>query len=192
MYFKQTSLKLEDCAVHNHQSEIFLVEGDSAAASVAAIRNPQTQAVLPMQGKPLNALKATAKKVQENALYSKLSEVLRVSLVDELKQPGLAFDERLTSLRYAKIILLFDPDADGIHCGALMQMFFYRWMRPLIDMGKVEIVRFSLADIKTYRPRGLGSLNPESLRQGCLIPETRHTRTISEADVLAAIAIFGN
>lgn len=192
MYFKHATLKLEDCAIHDQNSEIFLVEGDSAAASVAAMRNMQTQAVLPMQGKPLNALKASSKKVAENNLYKKLSNVLRVSLVDEIKQPALDFDQRLKGLRYGKVILLFDPDADGIHCGALMQMFFYRWMRPLIDNGRIEIVRFSLEDIKTYRPRGLGSLNPESLRQGCLAPETRHTRTISQADVLAAITIFGN
>jgi DNA gyrase subunit B len=191
MFFKPASLKLEDCAVHDLRSELFLVEGDSAAASVAAIRNPQTQAVLPMQGKPLNALKASPKKVQENALYKKLSEVLGVSMVDEMKQPSLDFDQRLNTLRYAKVILLFDPDADGIHCGALMQLFFYRWMRPLIEAGRVDIVRFSLDDIKAYRPRGLGSLNPSSLREGCLAPETRYTRTISQADVLAAISIFG-
>jgi DNA gyrase subunit B len=205
MYFRRSAIKLEDCLMQgaNSEAELFLVEGDSAAASACAVRDNQRQAVLAMQGKPLNALKANAQKVAENSLYKNLSQALSVALVDDLKaqrsalagqQGSLAFDleaPRLENLRYSKIILLFDPDADGIHCSALMQMFFYRWMRPLLDSGRIEMVQYSLDEIKAHRPRGLGSLDPETLRSTCMAPLTRRTRTITASSAQAAISVFG-
>ncbi len=143
-------LKLEDCREHGLEanSELIIVEGDSAAASVAAMRNQSNQAVLPMQGKPLNAIKATAEKVTGFALYKEFSRALGWPLIDQgTTDPALfgklnLFDAK--QLRYARVVLLFDPDADGIHCGALMLGFIYRWMRPLLDAGRVVQVHAPL------------------------------------------------
>jgi DNA gyrase subunit B len=192
-FYRSTQLKLDESSVHGIDSgaELFLVEGDSAAASVCGIRNQQLQAVLAMQGKPLNALKASSTKVVENVLFKRLSKALAVDLIDDGSQVGLALTERLANLRFSKVILLFDPDADGIHCNALMQMFFYRWMRPLLEAGRIEAVHFSLDEIKAYRPRGLGSLAPEKLHRECIDPATRHTRTITVSSAQAAISVFG-
>ncbi len=172
-------------------AELFIVEGDSALASVSAVRNPMTQAVLTMQGKPLNAIKASPSKVFANVLYKRLQEVLSVEMLDEVAQAQLMGADRLLKLPYKKIILLFDPDADGIHCGALMQMFFYRWMRPLIENGFVDSVHFSLEEIKAHRPRGLGSVDPEKLRAECMFPETRLTRPVTIQSARACLAVFG-
>jgi DNA gyrase subunit B len=194
MYFRASGqLKLEESALHGTESgaELFLVEGDSAAASVCSLRNNRLQAVLAMQGKPMNAMKASPVKVVENVLFQRLAKALAVELVDEEAQIGLPLTDRLGQLRFAKIILLFDPDADGIHCNALMQLFFYRWMRPLLESGRIEAVHFSMDEIKAYRPRGLGSIAPEKLRDECITPTTRHTRTITTSSALAAISVFG-
>ena len=99
-------------------SELFIVEGDSAAKSVRRLCNMQLQAVVPMQGKPLNAYKAKSQAVASNKLYQTLLQALGC---ESLAAPKL--------LRYDRIIFLFDPDADGIHIGALMLLFFYRWLR---------------------------------------------------------------
>jgi DNA gyrase subunit B len=194
MYFRASGqLKLEESVLHGVDSgaELFLVEGDSAAASVCGLRNNQLQAVLAMQGKPMNAMKATPTKIYENVLFQRLAKALAVEMIDDGPQVGLALTDRLAQLRFAKVILLFDPDADGIHCNALMQLFFYRWMRPLLEAGRIEAVHFSLDEIKAYRPRGLGSLDPEKLRAECITPATRHTRTITTLSALAAISVFG-
>jgi DNA gyrase/topoisomerase IV subunit B len=93
-----------------------------------------------MQGKPLNAVKAGKGAVERNELYR--------ALIDAI---GAGWDEQLdlAKLRYDRLILLFDPDADGIHCGALMSMFFHRWMRPLLDAGRLSIVRPPLYEISS-------------------------------------------
>ena len=158
-------IKLEDCRDHGAKSgaELFVVEGDSAAGAVTVLRNAIFQAVLPMQGKPLNALKATANKVNTNELYGKLATALGVPLVDGhrakamqsqltlgLEAPTLgptSAPSELQDLRYERVLLLFDPDADGIHIGALMLMFFARWMRPLLEAGRIEMVRPPLFEI---------------------------------------------
>ncbi|MEQ1487852.1 MAG: toprim domain-containing protein, partial [Methylotenera sp.] len=119
MIYTNRPIKLQDCRQHGANAELFLVEGDSAASAVSSLRNQQVQAVLPMQGKPLNTIKASAEKVVENALFKALIEALGAGVGDN-------FD--LTKCRYSRIVLLMDADADGIHCGALMLMFFYRWM----------------------------------------------------------------
>jgi DNA gyrase subunit B len=194
MYFRASGqLKLEESTLHGIESgaELFLVEGDSAAASVCSLRNKRLQAVLAMQGKPMNAMKASPTKVYENVLFQRLSKALAVEMIDDEGQVGLALTDRLGHLRFSKVVLLFDPDADGIHCNALMQLFFYRWMRPLLEAGRIEAVHFSLDEIKAYRPRGLGSIDPEKLRDECIAPITRHTRTITTSSALAAISVFG-
>ena len=126
--------KLEDCVAHGAGSgaELFVVEGDSAAASVSGVRDPAFQAVLPMQGKPLNAVKASRKKVLGHAWFAALTAAIGTGLDPEFSAAGLRDD---------RLLLLMDPDADGIHCCVLTLLFLHRWMRPLVEAGRIEIVR---------------------------------------------------
>lgn len=80
-----------------------------------------------MQGKPLNAIKATRDKAMNYPLFKALSESLGA---------GLGADLDVRALQFERVVLLFDPDADGIHSGALMLMFFYQFMRPMLEAGK--------------------------------------------------------
>ena len=213
MNFYPKPVKLHDCREHGVGSELFLVEGDSASKTVARARNSQFQAVLPMQGKPMNAIKGSKNAAAKNALFRILIDCLGANWSDD-------FD--LDAVRYERVILLFDPDADGIHCGALMLMFFFRWMRPLLESGRLCVVRPPLYEItsKTYtdklhafseehyrelrdalkakdipfkgqRYRGLASMNDDTLLATCLDPKTRRIHRLEADDAQAAIAAFG-
>ena len=198
-------IKLEDCRAHGpgSKAELFLVEGDSAAGAVTVLRNPGFQACLPMQGKPLNALRASAAKVQSNELYQRLSESLGLALRDAqvpCAQLKLTFEEpvnpdELGALGFERVLLLFDPDADGIHIGALMLMFFYRWMRPLLSAGRIEMVRAPLFSLTWFEPESTQTSNAfaysvahcleiqsELKRRGIGEVETRHFRGLGSID----------
>jgi DNA gyrase subunit B len=213
MTFPRGPLKLDDCQAHGQGSgsELFVVEGDSAAAAVSRVRDPAFQAVLPMQGKPLNALKASEKKVAGHPLFQALADAIGAGIGDR-------FD--LTACRYERILLLMDPDADGIHCGVLMLMFFQRWMPTLLDAGCVEIVRppwgevsaagaaspafaFSepelqlLADdlrarggVVARRYRGLAAIDARVLAATCIMPASRRTSPVSATEAAALIGIL--
>lgn len=133
--------KLIDCEVRGRGSgaELFIVEGDSAAKSVAATRNPKHQAVLPMQGKPMNAIKASRLNIEQYPLYIALLSALGFT-------PQADGSQLVDPLRcnYDRILLLLDPDADGIHCGALLLMYFYVRLRPLLEQEHVELVQAPL------------------------------------------------
>jgi len=204
--------ELHDCREHEPGcgSELFLVEGDSAAKSVCRLRNIQSQAVLPMQGKPLNAYKAKAAAVTKNKLYQALLQAMGCK---ELAPPE--------KLRYDRIIFLFDPDADGIHIGALMLLFYFRWLRPLLETGKLYIARAPLYEIanadrteiqfgynedqyrrlcqqlcdsthlKKQRYRGLASMNDDVLYRTCISTESRILHQLTVADAEASRQIFG-
>ena len=204
--------ELHDCQEHTPGcgSELFIVEGDSAAKSVCRLRNMQLQAVVPMQGKPLNAYKAKADAVAKNKLYH--------TLLQSLGCNSLSAPEKL---RYDRIIFLFDPDADGIHIGALMLLFFYRWLRPVLEGGKLYVARAPLyeianldrsqihlgyseeqyrqlcenlgsaTDLKKQRYRGLGSMNDDVLFRTCISTETRILHRLTVADAEASRRIFG-
>ena len=107
MTFPRGPLKLDDCQAHGPGSgaELFVVEGDSAADAVSRVRDPAFQAVLPMQGKPLNARKASEKKVAGHPLFQALADAIGAGI-------GARFDA--AACRYERILLLMDPDADGI------------------------------------------------------------------------------
>lgn len=201
--------KLDDSADHGPESELFLVEGDSAAAAVSGVRDPRRQAVLPMQGKPLNATRAPRGKVLEHPFFGPLVEAL-----------GIGFEGQCEPrrCRYGRVLVLTDPDADGIHCGFLVLLFFHRFMRPLLDAGRLEIVRapwgevvaagelmlaFSdpeltaLADrsrgrgeMTVRRYRGLAALDADVIRETCVDPATRRTAGVSTADVAAMIEVI--
>jgi DNA gyrase subunit B len=211
MTFPRGPLKLDDCQAHGPGSELFVVEGDSAADSVSRVRDAAFQAVLPMQGKPLNARKASEKKVAGHPLFQALADAIGGGI-------GGRFD--LAACRYERILLLMDPDADGIHCGVLMLMFFERWMPALLDAGRIEIVRppwgevlaagaaapqcaFSepelqqLADslrergaVVARRYRGLAAIEPSVLAATCVVPASRRTSRVSAAEAAALIGIL--
>lgn len=216
MYFRNTPVKLTDSRRHGAGTELFIVEGDSAASTVAALRDGQFQAVLPMQGKPLNAIKASAEKVATYPLFKALNDSLGI---DHARPTADLFV--WDDLRFERLVLLFDPDADGIHSGALMLMFVYQYLRPLLDQGRVLMihapwVQISLAEQQplyayseaqalaltqqlraqgktpqVVRYRGLSGIDRAILMQTCIDPATRNARVMTEQDALAAIEIFG-
>lgn len=209
--------RLEDCAVHGADSgaELFLVEGDSAAAAVAAARDARLQAVLPMQGKPMNAARASAAKVAAWPLFARLIAAL---------DAGFGDDFAPARRRYERVVLLFDPDADGIHAGALMLLFFHRCMQPLLASGHVIAVRPPLGEVRhvdeggalqralaydegrfralctaraaapgyvAIRYRGLGSIGPYELATHCIVPATRVAAPLGERDAALALQLLG-
>ena len=212
MHFHTKPVKLVDSRLHGIGTELLIVEGDSAASSVASLRDAQFQAVLPMQGKPLNAIKASESKVWAYPLFQALLDSLGVRHGDLF-----ATDQ----LRFEKILLLFDPDADGIHCGALMLMFFYRYLPELLREGKIhqvhppwaQLSNSTEAPIYTYseaqttlvleqlraqgkipqvvRYRGLSGIDRDILINRCINPATRLARVLNEQDAQMAIEVFG-
>lgn len=213
MIVRSGPVKLDDCRVHGPGSgaELFVVEGDSASLSVSGVRDAAFQAVLPMQGKPLNASRASEKKVAAHALFAALTDALGV-------ERGVRFDA--ARLRYDRILLLMDPDADGIHCGVLMLAFFHRWMRALLDGGHVEMVhppwaelavageptpRYAWSDaqfrslsaelrargaVTARRYRGLAGIDPPVLHATCVAPASRRTSRVTTADAETMIGMF--
>ena len=164
----QTKAKLVDCQEHGPGSnaELFLVEGDSAASSVVAVRDPRRQAVLPLQGKPLNAWTATEAKVAQHVLFQQLAQALG------LAAPTAWLDGQPEALRFERVVLLFDPDADGIHIGALMVLYFQRWLPRLIACGHLWLARAPMFEIQApgqFRNEGDASFqyayNPLHCRQ---------------------------
>jgi len=122
--------KLHDCAEHgsNSDSELFVVEGNSAERGLSRVRDVRWHAVLPIQGKPMNATKAGELELEKNVQFAALMKAMGTQIGDQ-------FD--LSKIRYQRIILLFDPDADGIHGRTLLLLFFHKWMKPLLDAGRI-------------------------------------------------------
>lgn len=213
MIGSRLTLKLVDSARHGPGSdaELFIVEGDSAAAAVAAVRNSNTQAVLPMMGKPLNAVKAPLARVESSPLFAALVEALGA---------GQGVDFALANARFERVILLMDADADGIHCGALMCLYFHRMMRPLLQHGRVAMAHAPMATFyaegrarhvftdeeyrevssdlrergverRVARYRGLAGLDRQVLAASCVDPATRTLRPLGPEDALVALDVFG-
>lgn len=218
--YSQTRAKLADCELHGIGSgaELILVEGDSAQDSVLAVRDARTQAVLPLQGKPLNAWVAAQDKVEQHVLFKQLALALGLPSPTALPDGGVA------ALRYERIVLLFDPDADGIHIGALVQLYFARWLPAVVEAGLLCLCRapmYELVDadgvvhhaltpehrqrieqsLRTTADaplpmvralRGIGGFAPETLRRLCVDPATRLARILTPADVQHAVELFGD
>ena len=196
-------LTLTDCRRHGPGSgaELFLVEGDSAAGAVARVRAAESQAVLPLRGKPLNALRAPRARVAGHAFFAALARAIALPIGAPC-DPGAAAFERL--------VLLMDPDADGIHCGALVVVFLLRWMRPLLEEGRVVMIRppwgelsatndgrrialawseEELRGLSAARPgdgvarrfRGLACLDDALLGHSCVDPATRRAEAVTPA-----------
>ncbi|CAM5780250.1 MAG: hypothetical protein J0I00_02525 [Burkholderiales bacterium] len=142
MHRFQASAKLIDSQRHGAGCELFLVEGDSAAGAVAAVRDARTQAVLPLQGKPLNAWRASPARVAAYPLYPQLAGALGLPSAT----PGADLDP--AALRFERLLLLLDPDADGVHIGALMLLYLQRFAPALLAQQRVWMVRAPAAGLR--------------------------------------------
>lgn len=123
--------KLADCSsVKPAESELFIVEGDSAGGSAKQARDRHYQAVLPLRGKVLNAIASSSKKTLENKELANIISALGCGVSDSI---------RIEKLRYGKIIILTDADADGMHIGTLLLAFFFTYLKELIEEGCIYL-----------------------------------------------------
>jgi DNA gyrase subunit B len=139
--------KLSDCDTEDVAiSELFLVEGDSAAGSSKGGRDPITQAILPIRGKIINPEKNDLAKLLANEEVSALISAIGTGIRDDFK---------IEDLRYGKVIIMTDADDDGAHIAALLMTFFYRFMRPLVLKGhlylaKPPLYRVTIKNVHNY------------------------------------------
>jgi len=136
--------KLVDCRSSDDRSELFIVEGDSALGTAKLARDSEFQALLPIRGKILNVQKASLTDMLKNAECAAIIQVLGAG-------SGSAFD--LDSARYQRVIFMADADVDGAHIRTLLLTLFHRYMRPMVEAGRVFAAVPPLHRIELINPR---------------------------------------
>ncbi len=192
--------KLTDCSSKTRDNtELFIVEGDSAGGSAKGARDRETQAIMPLKGKILNVLGAASGKLNDNSEIRDICEALGVQMGSRFK---------VDDLRYDKIVIMTDADVDGAHIASLLMTFFFTQMRPLIDKGHLYLAcpplyrltqgarRLYVADdaekelwlakglggkgkIDVQRFKGLGEMDAKDLKDTTMNPATRKLIRVS-------------
>jgi DNA gyrase subunit B len=186
---------LRDCQTTDvSKSELFLLEGESAAGSASRARNVNNQAILPLRGKGINVFRNTATKVLSNG---------EIKLILQALGCGFQSNCDLSTIRYGKVMILTDADPDGSHITALLISFFLVYLRPLVEAGMVYIIRGPLysaskgkeriyaftreelqekigsgAGWNVIRFKGWGECDPPILADIAMNPETRDSYAI--------------
>ncbi len=209
--------KLADCQSQDpEESELLIVEGNSAGGTAKGARDRKFQAVLPLRGKVLNVEKAALGKILKNTEIRSMIAAIGAGV--EGTGDNAHFD--LTNIRYHKIVIMTDADVDGSHIAVLLMTFFYRYMRPIIDAGFLYIAQPPLfrltvgrkseylyddaalqvalkklgdkTNISIQRYKGLGEMNAEQLWETTLDPAVRNMKQVTIPDVLEANEVFEN